>query len=124
MIRVSELDGALLALWVARIGCVDAVLSDDAMRCLTFYSRDHDGKVCGRSYSPHEHWSDGGPLIEKHHISVEYGYGDPQPWYAEIGFERNLTDGVEMYGVTPLVAAMRALVASVYGDTVDEEVAP
>ncbi len=113
MTRVDDLAGAELALWVARAGgAVDADIHWRSNR-KSFWMEDYS-----YGFQPHEDWAQGGPLIEKHLISVEYGHGGDQPWRAEIGFVHNLTDGVTVYGPTALIAAMRALVASVYGEEV------
>lgn len=57
-------------------------------------------------------WGQGGPIIDREKITVEYT-GDPDTWCACI------TADQEVYGPTPLVAAMRCYVASKLGDTVD-----
>ncbi len=56
-------------------------------------------------------WRFGGPLIERHKISItERG---PDGWVADC------RAGDVMRGPTPLIAAMRALVASKLGDEVE-----
>ena len=57
-------------------------------------------------------WAHGGPIIERDKITVEYT-GDPDTWCANIRADE------EVYGPTPLIAAMRVYVASKLGDTVD-----
>lgn len=54
-------------------------------------------------------WSQGGPLIEKYHISVEATLGDA--WYA-------WSNGGDGYGPSHLISAMRCLVDAKLGDTV------
>lgn len=126
MTAVATLAGADLALWVARAVGVDAIL-DGQGYCVTYYGVDHDGHIGGRNYSPHEHWSDGGPLIEKHTIAIAKGANQIcfPGWHAKVGLV-NAYDPItgRQFGPTPLVAAMRALVWSVYGDDVPDEVAP
>jgi hypothetical protein len=67
-------------------------------------------------------WSQGGPIIEREHISVEAtrvgGLGDR--WMADIQ-----TDCTQ-FADKPLIAAMRCYVASKLGDDVDvpEELCP
>jgi hypothetical protein len=60
-------------------------------------------------------WAQGGPIIEREHISVEAtrvgGLGDR--WMADIQ-----TDCTQ-FADKPLIAAMRCYVASKLGDTVD-----
>lgn len=67
---------------------------------------------------PSTNWAQGGPIIEREHIALDYYHTpihpDVQPrWEARHG------SGVFEYGPTPLVAAMRAYVASKLGDEVD-----
>ncbi|MDL4862073.1 DUF2591 family protein [Halomonas elongata] len=63
-------------------------------------------------------WSQGGPLIERYIGATQYeGDRDPiEPFYAETRCEN-----MEAYanGPTPLIAAMRAIVAAELGDEVD-----
>lgn len=63
-------------------------------------------------YRPSIAWQQGGPIIEREKITVEYT-GDPDAWCACIMADQ------EVYGPTPLIAAMRCLVASKLGDVVD-----
>jgi len=57
-------------------------------------------------------WAIGGPIIEREKITIEYE-GDPDPWCACIMADQ------EVYGPTPLIAAMRCYVASKLGDTIN-----
>lgn len=61
-------------------------------------------------------WSQGGPLIERFGITVEYAMVGMGDWHA---YQRNDEDNVGFYAHTPLEAAMRAIVAAELGDTVD-----
>lgn len=66
-------------------------------------------------YDPSTSWAQGGPIIEREKIGTDFlvhGFRGPV-WYARIG------GGDCMYGPTPLIAAMRCLVASKLGDEVD-----
>lgn len=56
-------------------------------------------------------WAFGGPIIERERIDVLYEHD--LRWIAVP------QKGIESYGPTPLVAAMRCYVASKLGDTVD-----
>ena len=85
------------------------------------------------SYTPSTDWLHGGPIIEREGISVSLRYGSLPPnhvqdtWDAIIKPEFYTTgrpgSGVKkeviMSGPLPLVAAMRAYVASKLGDDVD-----
>ncbi len=66
-----------------------------------------------RAYRPSMNWRQGGPIIEREAISLACS-ADRKVWYAlppETGADRS--------GPTPLVAAMRAYVASKLGEEID-----
>lgn len=101
--KVAELEGALLDAAVAMAEGLDADL------------------VRG-GYAPSRRWHDGGPIIERERITVlaqvvvHSGVAlnrVDETWEAERG------DGSRMPGQTPLIAAMRAYVASKFGDEVE-----
>lgn len=65
--------------------------------------------------SPSTDWSRGGPLIEREAIGTSKHFADwSQQWHwcGKLG-------GLIHHGPTPLIAALRALVASKLGDEVD-----
>jgi hypothetical protein len=100
-VRVDDLAGAQL----------DAAVARAERRGLSF---DVLGEppVCfvdGAQYSPSSDWSQGGPIIERERILVA-------PKRAEW---RALCGPWDVNGPTPLVAAMRAYVASKCGVTVE-----
>ncbi|BBT41448.1 phage protein NinX family protein [Pseudomonas putida] len=68
-----------------------------------------------RLYNPHEKWELGGPLIEKHMVSLHCPQSTDDVWAAWV-----ITDKGEFCqaGDTALVAACRAIVAAKLGDTV------
>jgi hypothetical protein len=77
-------------------------------------------------FEPSEYWGDGGPIIEKEKISIEYmaGAGDAgvDVWVATRTFPDKKFDGVafsEEEGPSPLIAAMRCYVASKMGDEIE-----
>lgn len=77
-----------------------------------------------RQFSPSTNWDDGGPIIERERIDVAAPdeFSDDERWFAGIyhGSARHATPrNCEMRGDTPLIAAMRAYVASKLGDEVD-----
>lgn len=70
--------------------------------------------LCNSTYSPSTDWSQGGPIIEREGISLEWsGWGGDEQWLAYIKHDD------EFKGPTPLIAAMRCYVASHLGDEVD-----
>lgn len=66
----------------------------------------------GDWWNPSTDWAQGGLIIEREKITVEYT-GDPDTWCACIMADQ------EFYGSTPLIAAMRCYVASKLGDEVE-----
>jgi hypothetical protein len=69
-----------------------------------------------------EHRSDGGPIIERERITTGY-CGDtsdyfPRMWFAQYEVEGALRTNCHSVGLTPLIAAMRAYVASRFGEEV------
>lgn len=71
-------------------------------------------------YNPTSNWAQGGPIIEREHLSIE-AYSAPNDegiacfWYAsEDKFDAETWDAP-----TPLIAAMRCYVASKLGDEVE-----
>lgn len=124
--KVSELTGAQLDYWVARAEGMICHIEDD--------ENDLDEKHCiARSefrhfkeyvFAPSTDWSHGGPIIERGLINVYWFPHDSQasPGHWE-GFIR-VCDDDGFPGDTPLVAAMRAYVASAFGDEVPDEVQP
>ena len=72
-------------------------------------------------YSPSTDWAQGGPIIERECIDLQYQGGEEDVWAADVFDADNM-----LFGNTPLIAAMRGYVASKFGDTVDipEELMP
>lgn len=72
-----------------------------------------DGDVTS---SPSSEWWRGGPFIENERIEMCFDYLPPERWLASCGVgELRRTEE----GPTPLIAAMRAFVASKLGDEVE-----
>jgi hypothetical protein len=74
-----------------------------------------NAKSMGHSYAPHLSWAQGGPLVEKYAVTL-YPYLDGLGWYAHACNGR----GTRMEGQSPLVAAMRSIVATKYGKDVSD----
>lgn len=107
----EDLDGPLLDLAVAKAIGLKAVIHkvDNAIEpffeCCVL-------NACGRlqyQYTPSRMWSQGGPLVEEHRISLTER-GDK--WSADAW------GGWVIEAKTPLIAAMRALVTTKIGATV------
>lgn len=108
---VEDLEGPLLDLAAAKAVGLGAVIHkiDNAVEpffeCCVLNG-------CGRlqyQYAPSRLWSQGGPLIEEHRISITaHGY----KWLADVSSEWVIE------APTPLIAAMRALVIRILGTRV------
>jgi hypothetical protein len=118
--NVSDLTGAKLDQWVARAEgkCYTTNPSEWGNALINDLGRLSIAKTswdCARYFEPHKKWSDGGPIIERERIHIEFDvdeYSEPDsPWFAECGVFWDI-------GPTPLVAAMRAYVACRYGPEV------
>ena len=98
--KTSELQGAALDWAVARCEGMEGEF------------KNYSGAFIESTYNPSTDWAQGGPIIERDKITVEYT-GDPDTWCANIRADE------EVYGPTPLIAAMRCFVASRLGDEVE-----
>ena len=119
--KTAELTGALLDAAVALAEGLPFKMIEDGKAWLYL--------TCLRTASVREcpqfstQWGDGGPIIERGRISLlPPGYGGAEHWTAGVGV-RNSYDGWEAdheaEGPTPLIAAMRAFVASKLGFEVE-----
>lgn len=125
--KVSELEGALLDAWVAKahgmVGMEHPIAK--GMPLTRFWGYDkmegvHAGpRVTVTKFKPSTDWSWGGPIIERERIRLNYR-GAGIPWAAQM-FPSNPGFPVYGYGGTPLIAAMRAYVASKYGEEVPDD---
>jgi hypothetical protein len=112
MMKVSELEGALLDAWVARA----EGLENPSIEMGACFARGYpDG------YEPHENWAQGGPIIERERLAV-YVKRNPDPDMDGNDWNASSLPNTRAVGCgpTPLVAAMRAFVAGKYGDTVPD----
>jgi hypothetical protein len=72
------------------------------------------------TYNPSGDWMQGGPIIERERMDIECWDFHSMPWKASMWWDDESSSGdIEMYGPTPLIAAMRCYVASKLGDDVD-----
>ncbi len=108
--KVHDLAGALLDFWTAKAAGLPNPRMVDGI-CM----------VGGTHYRPSANWADGGPLMEGEAISV-WRYPDLDAWHAGVGFHVEREEGIRAkhyyQGPTPLIAAMRCLVASKLGNEV------
>lgn len=111
--KTSDLTGAELDKVIAKIEGIEVQYLTGVLQAM------HHAYGLGE-YSPSTNWSQGGPLIEKEGIKIKVHVvenGKITSWSAGWEWPMIKTD-IECCGPTPLIAAMRAIVASVYGDTV------
>lgn len=114
--KVAELDGALLDA---------AVAMAEGDRLPDYWLDSANGTPWLRpgreEWHPSERWDQGGPIIERERIGLWAGespyHGTPAPagWFAEAGDLCQFKGA----GPTPLIAAMRAYVASKFGEEVE-----
>tara|TARA_R110000868_G_scaffold258541_1_gene516068 strand:- start:937 stop:1302 length:366 start_codon:yes stop_codon:yes gene_type:complete len=65
-------------------------------------------------------WAQGGPIIERERMDIKCWDFHSMPWKASMWWDDEASSGdVQMYGSTPLIAAMRCYVASKLGDEVE-----
>jgi hypothetical protein len=110
----EDLIGAELDAAVARaMGEKDVDIEHAGKRVFCSVLRSHRSDSFWTEFSPSTNWNQGGPLIQEHRIDVQYDYPDdpydPEAWVAFMFFGK---DRIMYPGPTPLIAAMRAFVAS------------
>lgn len=114
--KVAQLTGAKLDYWVCKAEGLDVIVAmrencgDTEPSCL---------EVSGRGvpilrHSPSTSWSEGGPIIDRERISIKQDEGGGCYAYFD---HLNPTAS----GQTALIAAMRAYVASKFGEEVPDE---
>lgn len=122
-IKVSDLEGAALDLAVAWADG-DKVSVEDGYVVVAEFSEQH-GDFFNVCYSPSTNWSQGGPLIEANKIELLFfgSLGECGcPWEAQLAYDIHYIvqrPGEAVGGATPLIAAMRAIVASKLGEVVN-----
>ncbi|WP_338568768.1 phage protein NinX family protein [Pseudomonas canadensis] len=110
-VKTQDLSGAALDWAVAKAEGMPALIYPTDPHYVYI---DMPGRGCG-PYMPSHAWFEGGPLIEKYKLDI----GAPMenqngPWNAATEWAHPL--GYK--GDTPLIAACRAIVASILGETV------
>ncbi len=122
---VKNLEGAELDYWVARAEGLEHPPYLGEMRpgrcMMPLDSHDHDGPIRHWvNYDPSENWNLAGPIIERENIGFDWEADDICiAWYQRSKYERAGSN--QFSGSTPLKAAMRAFVASQYGEEVPEQ---
>lgn len=125
--KVSEMEGAILDMWVARAegkchSQSPGVWGNALINELGRLSIAKNSWDCARYFEPSTNWAHGGPIIER--ASIALMHATDKLWAAEkwTGEPETREDKFVMaYGDTPLIAAMRCYVESKFGPEVTEE---
>lgn len=119
--RTSELGGQLLDAAVAKAeGHYFHIYSEAESplgRPLTTAWKEHYDNSSEEEFEPSVDWAAAGPIIEREHISVMSPRGDRFNWLAECA--KGKPEYGFAHGETPLISAMRAYVASKFGEQID-----
>jgi hypothetical protein len=123
--KTAELTGAQLDAWVAKAEGVTGLVEKDGRMCHVkewdpegfAWRDDMRAWVMWCDYAPSQRWDHGGTLIERERINIMWDGGGAGEWYAE--HIEQVPNGV--HGATPLIAAMRAYVASKFGEEVPDK---
>lgn len=117
--KVSELTGAELDYWVARADGEKARIVEGVCSRLEVDAEHGDGAGWFR-FEPSNDWAQGGPLLDKFSVDVVHEL-DGTFWASIDGPASVPESDVGHGGPTRLIAAMRCIVRSVYGDNVPNE---
>lgn len=134
--KVSELTGAVLDCWVAKVEGIDVVLwtnegPEDQAVCIL---KDRRPNAYPTHFQPSTSWSQGGPLLDKYQVCIGRGQSAEYPVYRELddtpipgarielryATARVIDTEAKYHGDDTLIAGMRAIVASVYGPNVPD----
>ena len=130
--KVQELTGASLDYWVAKAIGLDVCNCNGLTIGEVGFMREHETRhctCCDKDW-PEEYssdWSQCGPLTERHKITYWYFNHGSGPWHAIISDDGQHFNEDDYYekGIqsaeTPQIAICRCIVASKYGDEVDDE---
>jgi hypothetical protein len=105
--KTNELTGAALDWAVAKCEGFKPEYWDDDRLCFT--------DEWGADFEPSCDWLQGGKIIEREEITVEYA----GVWLGRCWKDSEGEEQIQIEGATPLVAAMRCYVASKLGDEVE-----
>ena len=111
--KVTELEGALLDYWVARA----EELALPLIRGGVCYVMLWPESEC--EFQPSMNWSVCGPIIEREKIDLRYRH-DVAGAMRGMVFAQPRYKGKKFSGPSPLIAAMRAYVASKFGEEVPD----
>ncbi|HDR9227821.1 TPA: DUF2591 domain-containing protein [Burkholderia vietnamiensis] len=117
--KVADLIGARLDYWVARAEGYPLSCDWDQGDYILIGTGAGDLE----QFSPSKDWDDGGPIIERARIDLSAPPNIDAPdehvdWTASV-YDPKVAYTVQYFGTSPLIAAMRAYVASKFGDEVE-----
>ena len=127
-VKTSELIGPALD-WMVAVSLGGTGLRYDTFGTWWFTLNGKDRALSSgwseaQNFNPSTNWAQGGRLIDREKLCVGYQH-QLDPAYvplldpATICWARTTAGGYLKYGPTPLIAAMRCLIASKLGDEVD-----
>ena len=116
-VKTSELIDAALDWAVAKCEGKNGVLHDDGItRCIVIAA---PSGVYKGTWRPSLNWAQGGPIIEREGIQINFMRFDSPPYWTAHAEDLINKMRVGAWAPTPLIAAMRCFVSSKLGDTVD-----
>lgn len=126
-IKVSEASGAILDYMVAKAIGFDVYYNErlngivmDGFWVSGYYPGDLNSWVPLNVLSHSTSWALSGPLIEREQLWITGPYRDRKEWKCGSGLKPDWDYAQsEFKGPTPLIAAMRCLVASKLGEEID-----
>ena len=118
--KTAELEGALLDVAVAHAKGWEFWIAPDQSICMVGVKGHFDDPLLdGEVFAPSTDWAQGGPIIDKAKISVLSDNRHINGNWSGKTTNVARTDIVRQWGPTPLIAAMRAYVASKLGNEVE-----
>ena len=121
-VKTTELTGIALDYAVALASGATAFQSDDIRWFFTLHGDTYvlSSGWGGMSYQPSDNWAQGGPIIEQEGITLRVNAHISSHWVAFIDFGgSNCNIKARQSGPTPLIAAMRCVVAHKLGEEVE-----
>lgn len=120
-IKVSELEGAQLDYWVGRavgvtVGPYQMAVRGKPMQDCHIMPAGYPTLASTQPFQFSTNWAHGGPIIDREIRVIGHNYNGPG-WLASVVSE----DGTiyQQAGSEPLIAAMRAVVASKFGQVIE-----
>lgn len=125
--KTTDLLPPELDYWVAKAEKLEAMLVDQMLaykkgwqlppknRRVCYLGNEKMGQPA--KYQPSTDWEQGGPLIEEYEMDITFM--EAGRWRCMYGYHKGHL--VTCFGNTPLIAANRAIVASVYGEEVSND---